>query len=74
MKNDKAPDLEIVLANVREVTKRGKEILTPLMPFEDTHLQATLVHDLYAAGILWKTIKDRYHIAKRNSKKAIMAM
>ena len=61
----------IVPANVEQVTINGAEIYTPLIPIGDTWFQATLVYDLLRAGLPWSKIRERYDIAKRNSKVAI---
>lgn len=68
------PPLEIVVANVREVTPETDEegqptgrLLTPMFPIGDTWFQATLVYDLLMAGIPWGVLKKRYEIARRNS-------
>jgi hypothetical protein len=71
-----AKEPEIVLANVREVCEADDgdgRLLVPLMPLDDTHFQATLIYDLLRHGVNWGTCKERYGLAKRNSKKAIIA-
>lgn len=71
---------EIVLAIVRaviaEVGDDGEtveRVLTPLIPIGDTHFQATVIYDLFNAGVSWGTLKKRYDVAKRNSLKKVVA-
>ena len=40
----------VVLANVREVTPRGDELLTPLIPVGDLHFALTVACDLASQG------------------------
>lgn len=68
-----------MLANVKEVTPEYDEegqvlhILTPLIPIGDTWFQATLIYDLLRYGVTWLTVKKRYGLARRNTRKNIVA-
>lgn len=62
----------IVLAVVEQVTIHGNELYVPLIPIGDTWFEASLVYDLYRAGVPWLEIRDRYAVAKRNSRFEIM--
>jgi len=81
MSENKAPCITepaIVLANVQAVKpghdEEGRAILlTPLIPVDDTWFQATLIYDLLRHGVAWSTVKSRYSLAKRNSRKRIVA-
>lgn len=68
---------EIVFANVREVTPETRDgavrLLTPLVPLDHVHFQATVVYDLLANGVKWATCKSHYELARRNPKKNIVA-
>ena len=68
-KNERIP--KILLANVEQVSKEEETILLPLMPFGDTHFEATLCYDLYAAGAPWWWVRKRYRLARENNKEAI---
>jgi hypothetical protein len=59
----------IMLAVVREVTLQPETntVLTPLIPIGNEHFQATVVYDLFRAGVPWSVIRERYDIAKINS-------
>lgn len=48
-------------------------VMTPLIPIGDTWFQATLLYDLLNAGISWGTLRERYDLAKANTKKNIIA-
>lgn len=66
----------IVLANVKEVTPMPEnQLYVPLITLDGigTHFSATLVYDLMRHGVAWRTCQQRYSIAKRNSKKAIVS-
>ncbi len=69
----------IVLAKVKEVTPehdgegRVLHVLTPLIPLDDTWFQATVVYDLLRYGVTWSTVKHRYGLARKNSRKSIVA-
>jgi len=53
----------IVMAKVREVTKHGHELYTPLIPLPTpVHLLATICYDLNKFGLSWREIRDHYHL------------
>lgn len=65
---------EIVYAKVRQVTPDGDgRLLVPLISMScPAHLEATIVYDLLQHGVSWGECRERYDLAKRNSKQAIV--
>lgn len=72
----------IVFAGVREVTLTEEEIeghpsgpkaLTPQYAIGDTHMAATIVYDLWKAGVPWGELKRQFPLAQLNSRKNIVA-
>jgi len=74
MATGKKKEPAIVLANVREVTLTddGNGALVPLIPAGDVWFEATVIYDLLRAGVSWKTIRERYRLARRNSRRTIV--
>jgi len=67
---------EIRPANVKEVTLQevfGKPILlVPLIPLGNTHFAATVLYDLLRQGHSWTALKQRYDLAKHNTRGRIV--
>ena len=57
------PEPPIVYAHVREVTPQPDgSLYVPLLPIGDPHFLYTLCFDLYAHGLLWASILERYRL------------
>jgi len=57
------PEPPIVYAHVREVTSQADgSLYVPLLPLDDVHFLSTLCFDLYAHGVRWATIAERYRL------------
>lgn len=67
------PRLELVCANVPQVTREDARVLVPLLPIGDTHFQATLCFDLYACGVPWSEVRERYRLDQTWTKQAVLA-
>lgn len=65
------PEFELaMISEVTPVLTNGvvTKVQVPLYPMGDTHFQATLVFDCLKYGVRFQTLRDRYDIAKRNSR------
>lgn len=61
--------LELIVAQVPEVTQASDAaLLVPVIPPNDVHVLVTVAFDLYAWGVPWATIKDRYQLSKTYTK------
>ena len=68
------PEPPIVYAHVREVTPQPDgSLYVPLLPIGDSHFLYTLCFDLYAHGILWASILERYRLPRSFSRDTCVA-
>lgn len=70
---DRSQKPVIVMAKVRQVTKEGNKLLTPLIPLRPDagHFIATISYDLMKHGFSWAYLRERYRL--RGSKANIVA-
>lgn len=55
----------VVYAKVRQVTKEGTKLLTPLVPLRPDagHFIATICYDLMKYGVSWSWLKEKYSLS-----------